>query len=167
MLFQFICQSINRVLKIQNNYRAVWSNQHGVGEGKEEGEIWVRGWHQQEDEHAATSSASTTPKSVRSREEGGGHLQDKHGKEAQGVSQRKQEQPGKYIYSLYLNASVVFWKAIVLNQLKYQTLWSNLKPQFQTEQTCILTLWCRGESVKRRSSFNEKKTCAVQFPRMR
>ena len=62
-----------------------------MGEGKAEGEIWVRGGNQQEAEYAATSSASTTPERVPSREERGDHLQDKHGKEAQGVSQRKQE----------------------------------------------------------------------------
>ena len=143
------------------------SKQNVLGKGEEEGQIWVWGRHQQEAEHAASTASTPSSKRVSSSQAGGGPLQDKHGKEAQGVSQRKQEQPGKYIYSLYLNASVVFWKAIVLNQLKYQTLWSNLKPQFQTEQICILTLWCRGESAKRRSSFNEKKTCAVQFPRMR
>ena len=53
---------------------------------------WRR--HQQEAEHFATPSASTTPKRVPSREERGGHLQDKYGKEALGATPRKQEQPG-------------------------------------------------------------------------
>ena len=70
------------------------SNQHGLGEGQEEGEIWLWGGHQQEAECAASSSASTAPKRVPSREAPGGHLHDKHGKEAPGATPRKQEQPG-------------------------------------------------------------------------
>ena len=69
------------------------SNQHGLGKGQEEGEIWLRGGHQQEAECAASSSASTAPKRVPSREAPGGHLQDKHGKEAPGATPPKQEQP--------------------------------------------------------------------------
>ena len=36
------------------------NNQHGLGKGQEEGEIWVWGRHQQEAEHAATPTAATT-----------------------------------------------------------------------------------------------------------
>ena len=65
-----------------------------MGEGEEEREIRVRGGHQQEAEHAATPSTTLTPERVSSQEARGGHLQDKHGKEAPGATPRKQEQPG-------------------------------------------------------------------------
>ena len=77
---------------------------HGLGKGQEEGEIWVWGRHQQEAEHAATPTAVTTSTRVPSSEARGAHLQDKHGKEAQGETSRKQEQPGQYIYNLKLNS---------------------------------------------------------------
>ena len=70
-----------------------------MGEGEEEGKIWVRGGHQQEAEHAATPSTSTLSKRVLSREARGQYFQDKHGKEAQRETSRKQEQPGQYIYT--------------------------------------------------------------------
>ena len=67
------------------------NNQHGLGEGEEEGEIGVRRRHQQETEHATPSSAATTSTRVLPREARGTHLQDKHGKEAQRETSRKQE----------------------------------------------------------------------------
>ena len=101
VLFRLKCQSINRVLLIKNVLQSsVYSKQHGLGKSEEEGEIWVWRRHQQEDEHAATSARTLSPKRVSSSQAGRGHLQDKHGKEAQGASQRKQEQPGQYIYNL-------------------------------------------------------------------
>ena len=76
-------------------YRAVLSNQHGLGKGEEEGEIWVWRGHQQEAEHIATPTSSPTSERVSSRKARGGHLQDKHGKEAEGAPPRKQEEPGQ------------------------------------------------------------------------
>ena len=74
-------------------YRAVCTNQHGLDEGEEKGEFWVRRRLQQEAEHLDSPTASTTPKRVPSREAPGGHLHDKHGKEAPGATPPKQEQP--------------------------------------------------------------------------
>ena len=62
--------------------QCVYSNQHGLGKGEEEGEIWVWGRHQQETEHATPSTAATTSTRVPPRKARGDHLQDKHGKEA-------------------------------------------------------------------------------------
>ena len=83
------------------HYRAVWNNQDGVGKGEEEGKIWVRGGHQQETEHVASPSASSTPTRVLPKEARGGHLQDKHGKEAERDTSRKQEQSGEYIFNQF------------------------------------------------------------------
>ena len=80
------------------------NNQHGLGKGKEEGKIWVRRGHQQEAEHATPSTTSPSSKRCLPREAGGAHLQVKHGKEAQGETSRKQEQPGQYICNLKLNS---------------------------------------------------------------
>ena len=74
-----------------------------MGKGEEEGKIWVRGGHQQEAEHIASPTASSTPKRVLPKEARGGHLQDKHGKEAQRDASRKQEQSGEYIFNVKLN----------------------------------------------------------------
>ena len=82
------------------------SNQHGLGEGEKEGEIWFWGRHQQETKHATPSTAATTSTTVPPREARGGHLQDKHGKEAQGETPRTQEQPGQYIHNLKLNSEI-------------------------------------------------------------
>ena len=75
-----------------------------MGEGEEEGQIWARGGHQQEAQHAASSSSTLSSKRVSSREAHGDHLQDKHGKEAQRETSQKQEQSGQYIYNLKLNS---------------------------------------------------------------
>ena len=86
--------------------RALRSTQHGLGKGQEEGKIWVWRGHQQEAKYTATSPSSSTSKRVQAREAQGGSLQDKHGKEAEGASPRKQEQPGQYIFTLKQNTSV-------------------------------------------------------------
>ena len=84
-------------------YRAVCINQHGLGKGKEEGEIWLWGRHKQEAEHATPSTTTPSSKRVPPREARGAHLQDKLGKKAAGETSRKQEQPGQYICNLKLN----------------------------------------------------------------
>ena len=100
MLFQFRCQSINRLILIQYVLQSKCSDQHGVGKGKEKGEIRGRGRDQQEAEHAVTSATSTSSQRFLSQEPGGHHLQDQHGKEAPGASKRKKKQPGQYIINL-------------------------------------------------------------------
>ena len=85
------------------HYRAVWNNQDCVGKGEEEGKIWVRGGHQQEAEYTASSSRSAAPKRVSSREARWGLFHDKHGKEVEGETSWKQEQPGQYIFNLNLH----------------------------------------------------------------
>ena len=63
-------------------------------------EIRVWGRDQQEAEYAVASSSSASSERVPSREARGGHLQNQHGKEAQGAPPRKQEQSGQYLYKL-------------------------------------------------------------------
>ena len=79
---------------------AATNNHHDLGKGQAEGKFRVWGRHQQEIEHAASPTDVTTSARVLSRKARWGHLQDKHGKKAQGETLRKQEQPGQYIYNL-------------------------------------------------------------------
>ena len=67
-----------------------------MGQSSEEGKIGVWGRHQQETQHTTPSTPPTTSARVPSREAGGDHFQDKHGKEAQSATPREQEQSGKY-----------------------------------------------------------------------
>ena len=77
-------------IKFNMYYRAP-NNQHGLGKSQEEGEIWVWGRHKQEAEQATTSTSTPSSKRVSPREARRAHLQDKHGKEAEGETSRKQE----------------------------------------------------------------------------
>ena len=93
------------------------NNQHGLGKSQEEGEIWVRGRHKQEAERATTSIATSSSKRVPPREARGAYLTDKHGKKAQGETQRKQEQLGQYIYYLKLNSKHLKYLASYFRQI--------------------------------------------------
>ena len=96
-LFESICQIINSVFYCQLNSICITeqfvatNDQHGLGKSQEEGEIWVWWGHKQEAECAATSPSTPSSKRVSPREVRRAHLQDKHGKEAEGETSRKQE----------------------------------------------------------------------------